>query len=163
MTNKELLNSLYKKFNLLKTDYFRGGDFTIIKRCGIEKIQAKAGIDIKFELAYASIDNVIMKAMASVTHRGDSMFPDMTLKIETFGEASPHNYPKEPGKPYYPAAMAEKRAMSRAVLKLAGFYELEVFGEDEMPDTKKTPKLNTVFTSETIVEKAIKAVTKKVE
>jgi len=38
--------------------------------------------------------------------------------------------------------MAEKRAMSRAVLKLTGFYDLGVFGEDESEDFKKkvTPK-----------------------
>jgi hypothetical protein len=33
--------------------------------------------------------------------------------------------------------MAEKRAMSRAVLKLTGFYELGVFGEDESESFKK--------------------------
>ena len=33
--------------------------------------------------------------------------------------------------------MAEKRAMSRAVLKLTGFYELGVFGEDESDSFKK--------------------------
>ena len=32
----------------------------------------------------------------------------------------------------YPIAMAEKRALSRVVLKMAGFYELGVYGEDEM-------------------------------
>jgi hypothetical protein len=30
--------------------------------------------------------------------------------------------------------MAEKRAMSRVVLKIAGFYEQGVFGQDEMVD-----------------------------
>ena len=35
----------------------------------------------------------------------------------------------------YPVAMAEKRAMSRAVLKLAGLYKFNVYGEDEV-DTK---------------------------
>ena len=33
--------------------------------------------------------------------------------------------------------MAEKRAMSRAVLKLAGLYSLGVFGEDESESFKK--------------------------
>jgi hypothetical protein len=33
--------------------------------------------------------------------------------------------------------MAEKRAMSRAVLKLTGFYELGIFGEDESESFKK--------------------------
>jgi len=34
--------------------------------------------------------------------------------------------------------MAEKRAMSRAVLKLAGFYEFGVFGEDESESFKRS-------------------------
>ena len=37
----------------------------------------------------------------------------------------------------FPVAMAEKRAMSRAVLKLTGFYELGVFGEDESESFKR--------------------------
>ena len=38
---------------------------------------------------------------------------------------------------WYVMEMAEKRAMSRAVLKLTGFYELGVFGEDESEDFKR--------------------------
>ena len=33
--------------------------------------------------------------------------------------------------------MAEKRAMSRCVLKLTGFYELGVYGEDEVNEIEK--------------------------
>jgi hypothetical protein len=33
--------------------------------------------------------------------------------------------------------MAEKRAMSRAILKLTGFYELGVFSEDESESFKR--------------------------
>jgi hypothetical protein len=33
--------------------------------------------------------------------------------------------------------MAEKRALSRVVLKIAGFYKHGVFGEDESDDFKK--------------------------
>jgi len=36
--------------------------------------------------------------------------------------------------------MAEKRAMSRVVLKLSGFYALGVFGEDESDDFKPADK-----------------------
>jgi hypothetical protein len=36
--------------------------------------------------------------------------------------------------------MAEKRAMSRAVLKLTGFYELDAKGEDEMDNTNTQTK-----------------------
>ena len=38
---------------------------------------------------------------------------------------------------WYVMEMAEKRAMSRAVLKLTGFYELGVFSEDESEDFKR--------------------------
>ena len=48
-------------------------------------------------------------------------------KIETFGEADRNSNCRQT----YPVAMAEKRAMSRVVLKLTGFYELNAFGEDE--------------------------------
>ncbi len=46
---------------------------------------------------------------------------------------------------WYVAEMAEKRAMSRAVLKLTGFYALGVKGQDEsdsfkQPEKKKTTK-----------------------
>jgi len=34
--------------------------------------------------------------------------------------------------------MAEKRALSRLVLKTCGFYELGVFGEDESEDFKES-------------------------
>jgi len=33
--------------------------------------------------------------------------------------------------------MAEKRALSRAVLKLAGLYKEGVYGEDEIENTEK--------------------------
>ena len=36
--------------------------------------------------------------------------------------------------------MAEKRAMSRVVLKLTGFYALGVFGQDESEDFVDTSK-----------------------
>lgn len=53
--------------------------------------------------------------------------------MQTFGECSPDNNHNP-----YPVAMAEKRAMSRAVLKLAGLYSENVFGEDEAEDFKKS-------------------------
>ena len=57
------------------------------------------------------------------------------VRIETFGEASPSNT-----KQSYPVAMAEKRALSRAVLKITGFYKYGVFGEDESDDFKSKAK-----------------------
>ena len=58
--------------------------------------------------------------------------------IETFGSAlKGDNYKDGNCNSWYVAEMAEKRALSRAVLKLTGFYELGVFGEDESDDFKK--------------------------
>ena len=50
----------------------------------------------------------------------------------SFGEASDNNLMG--GGKKFPVAMAEKRAMSRVVLKIAGFYEQGAFGQDEMVD-----------------------------
>ena len=128
MTKSEKLNALYKKYNLTKDDYFKHKFYTIITRSGIDKIQAQAGIDIEYQLKYNSADNkcVIIQAFASMDTLMDN------VRIQTFGEASPSNTTNA-----YPVAMAEKRAMSRAVLKLTGFYSLQVFGEDEADEFKR--------------------------
>ena len=52
--------------------------------------------------------------------------------VESFGEASKENTMGLAGK--FPVAMAEKRAKSRAVLMLTGFYEQGIYGQDEMTD-----------------------------
>jgi hypothetical protein len=124
MTKTQKLNALYKKYNLTTDDYFKHKFYTIITRSGIDKIQAQARIEIEYKLQYNSADNkcVIIQAFAQM---GD-------VKIQTFGESSPSNTSNA-----YPVAMAEKRAMSRAVLKLTGFYELQVFSEDEADEFRK--------------------------
>ena len=124
MTKSQKLNALYQKYKLTTDDYFKHKFYTIITRSGIDKIQAQAGIDIEYQLQYNSADNkcVIIQAFAQM---GD-------VQIQTFGEASPSNTTNA-----YPVAMAEKRAMSRAVLKLTGFYSLQVFGEDEADEFKR--------------------------
>jgi hypothetical protein len=59
-------------------------------------------------------------------------------KVETFGSAlKGQGFKDGSTNSWYVAEMAEKRAMSRAVLKMTGFYELGVFGEDESEDFKK--------------------------
>ena len=42
--------------------------------------------------------------------------------------------------------MAEKRAMSRIVLKLTGFYALGVFGQDESEDFVDTTRFKKIKT-----------------
>lgn len=160
MNRKDLLNGLYKKFDLTDDDVFKSAEYTIIKRCGIEKIQNGANIDITYDLVYASDNNIIIKATGSAPVApviGKSL---ATGKIETFGEASYVNYKQKASEPYYPAAMAEKRALSRCVLKIAGFYELEVFGEDELPEQKPTKPSKGSAAVEGTLRKAIKKIPK---
>lgn len=59
--------------------------------------------------------------------------------IETFGSSlKGKDYKDGNTNSWYVMEMAEKRAMSRAVLKLTGFYELGVLGQDESDEFKKT-------------------------
>ena len=124
-TKKDILNRLFKENNLTEEDVFKHKFYNIITRSGVDKIQAKNDIQIRYELIYNSNDLkfIIIKATATM---GDQV-------IETFGECSPNNNQNS-----YGVAIAEKRAMSRAVLKLAGFYQHQVFGEDESDSFKRS-------------------------
>ena len=124
-TKKDILNRLFVENNLTDEDVFKHKFYNIITRSGIDKIQATNDIKIKYELMFNSADlkYVIIKATGTM---GDQV-------IETFGECSPQNNSNS-----YGVSMAEKRAMSRAVLKLAGFYQHQVFGEDEADAFKRS-------------------------
>jgi len=128
-SKSDAMNRIFEEYGLNKAeDTFKHKHYTIITRSGIDKIQAKANIVITYNLVHvqrtqAGLD-VAVQALATLN---DS-------KIETFGEASPENTQQN-----YPFAMAEKRAMSRAVLKLAGLYQHGVMSEDESDDfTRKS-------------------------
>ena len=123
MNKNERLNKLYQKYGLDPSDTFRSPQgWTIITRQGIDAIQASAGIDIKYDVIVCERDFVVVKAIGT-------MLSDKEVFVETFGEADRGN--KGNCRQNYPVAMAEKRAMSRAVLKLSGFYALGAYGEDE--------------------------------
>jgi hypothetical protein len=125
MNKKEKLKKLYLKYDLTPDDVFTSPlGFTIIRRSGIDKIQGIERIEIAYNIESLNEKHeyCVIKAVA----KKDENY------IETFGESSPLNTSNK-----YPVAMAEKRAMSRAVLKLTGFYELGVFGEDESEEFKK--------------------------
>ena len=122
--NRDKLSELYKKYNLTKDDVFKHQHYVIITRQGIEKIQAQEQIKIKFDVIKCEPNFAVVKAVNE--------------NIETFGSAYKGASFKEGNtNSWYVMEMAEKRALSRAVLKLTGFYELGVFGEDESEDFKK--------------------------
>ena len=135
MTKAERLNELYAKYKLNPEDTFKSPQgWTIITRSGIDAIQANAGIDIKYEVVeYTPGVSASVKAMAQ-------LLEDREMNIETYGSAIVGGYGKGTTKTLYTLEMAEKRAMSRAVLKLSGFYALGAFGEDESDDFKPSEK-----------------------
>ena len=127
--NKEKLKEKYIKYELSKDDVFKhqGGHYIIITRSGIEKIQAIENIQIYYEVVTCQKDFAGVKAIATKDQN----------TIETFGSALKGDFKNGNTMSWYVLEMAEKRAMSRAVLKLTGFYELGCFGEDEAEDFKK--------------------------
>ena len=126
-TQQKEMRRLFEENGLTPDDVFKHQHYIIITRGGIEKIQAKHDIRIDYEVVYHSPENgeLVMKASA---YRQD----DPENIIRTFGEVNPKN-----NRNSYPWAMAEKRCLSRAVLKLAGLYAHGVFGEDESEQFKR--------------------------
>lgn len=122
--NREELKSIYIENGLSPDDIFimkmGGKEVPIITRSGIEKIQSKNQITVKYSVISHAPDNVIIKAVGR--KKGFA-------KVQTFGEASPKNTRQT-----YPVAMAEKRALSRLVLKITGLYQHGHYGEDEVSE-----------------------------
>tara|TARA_R100000734_G_C3269943_1_gene66167 strand:+ start:145 stop:552 length:408 start_codon:yes stop_codon:yes gene_type:complete len=126
--NRDKLKELYEKYSLDKSDFFKHQHYTIITRQGIDKIQALEQMVVNYEVIRCEPNYAVFKATAT---KGNAT-------IETFGSAlKGENYKDGNTNSWYVAEMAEKRAMSRAVLKISGFYELGVFGEDESESFKK--------------------------
>ena len=126
-TKTEMLKKLFIENNLEKEDVFKHQHYTIITRAGIDKIQANNKINIDYEVVKCERDFAVVKAYATINGQN----------IQTFGSALKGDFKTGNCNTWYVMEMAEKRAMSRAVLKLTGFYELGVFGEDESESFKK--------------------------
>ena len=124
----EILKQKYEKYNLTRDDVFKHQHYIIITRSGIEKIQALENIHINYDVVKSEPSFASLKATAIKEQN----------TVQTFGSALKGNTFKDGNtNTWYVLEMAEKRALSRAVLKLTGFYELGVFGEDEAEDFKK--------------------------
>ena len=134
---RDKIAKLYEKYELTKDDVFKHKHYLIITRQGIDKIQAKEKMFIEYDVIKCEPEFCVVLAKAT---KGDA-------NIQTFGSAKYGGKVQNPDTKkwiekgnttsWYVMEIAEKRAMSRAVLKLTGFYELGVFGEDESEDFKK--------------------------
>ena len=124
--DRNKIAELYKQFDLTEKDVFKHQHYLIIARSGIEKIQAISGIEVNYEVVRCEPDFAAVKAYNS--------------KLQTFGSAIKGKSFKDGNtNSYYVLEMAEKRAMSRLVLKQTGFYALGCFSEDESEDFKRKP------------------------
>ena len=129
-TKKETLRRLFKENGLVEEDVYKDKrGFVIITRTGIDKIVSKQNIQVAYEPVTMTKEWVVLRATASM--RVGPAENDIR-NMMSFGEASDDNLMG--GGKKFPVAMAEKRAMSRVVLKIAGFYEQGVFGQDEIVD-----------------------------
>ena len=129
MLRSEFMNKLVKDNNLYREEdlfeFKRGSkSIWIIKRQGIEKIQYNNDIYVRFEWIRMEKDYAVVKAIGK---KGD-------LIVESFGESTSENTKQQP--PYH-SAMAEKRGLSRVVLKIVGAYKFGIMGEDEADDFKE--------------------------
>ena len=132
--NRNNLKELYEKYNLTKEDIFKHQHYVIITRTGIEKIEAQEKIHINYKCIKSEPNFAVVQAFGTMDGK----------EMETFGSAYKGATFKEGNtNTWYVTEMAEKRAFSRIVLKLTGFYALGVFGEDESEDFKKQ-KVNIV-------------------
>ena len=136
-TKQEILNRLFVENNLTSEDVFSHQHYKIITRAGIDKIQANIDISIVYEVVRCAPHFAVVKATAILPVVSNALIEEK--KIETFGSAlKGKSYTDGNTNSWYVMEMAEKRAISRAVLKLAGFYSLGVFGEDESESFKRS-------------------------
>tara|TARA_R100000805_G_C3598693_1_gene99561 strand:+ start:104 stop:550 length:447 start_codon:yes stop_codon:yes gene_type:complete len=136
-TKEQTLKRLFLENDLVKEDVYKDKrGFVIITRTGIDKIVSKKNIVVAYEPVVMQKDWVVMRATATMQTTNKIFVkgkPQSEVRnVMSFGEASEENLMG--GGKKFPVAMAEKRAMSRVVLKIAGFYEQGVFGQDEIVD-----------------------------
>ena len=133
MTNSEILNGLFVKYNLVydssnpdskDNDVYKHKHYKIITRTGIQKIEKATEIFCEIDLISSGKD------FANVQGRGFLKGTDRNSHPDYITLASANELSVKGGSGYF-CEMAEKRCRSRLILTLAGLYELGVFGEDE--------------------------------
>lgn len=113
------IKELLQKHNLKKEDVWDCHGTWVLYHKSIERIQLKEKIII-VDLTVEYIDLALSSCVVKCTAVKDG------IKVITFGECTPKN-----NRNSYPVAMAEKRAIDRAVLKLTGMHG-DFYSEDEM-------------------------------
>jgi hypothetical protein len=126
--NTEKLKELYNTYGLAKEDFFKHQHYTIVTRQGIEKIQAIEGISIEYEVIECTPNFAAVKAKSINGKK----------HIETFATAlKGASYKDGNTQSWYVLEIAEKRALSRIVLRYVDLYKEGFFAEDESEEFKK--------------------------
>jgi|TARA_Y100000289_G_scaffold11864_1_gene10997 hypothetical protein len=110
---------------LVKDDFHFHKHYCIIKRKGIEKIQANYGITVTYDEVLTEPMFFCVKATGRILMEYENT--KQFVEMQTYGSACPKNCQTA-----YLPEMAEKRALSRVVLKLVGLYQHNILGEDEL-------------------------------
>jgi hypothetical protein len=119
----------------------------IIKHLEVEGLAQHYNIETNIDLVHCNLDKDIAVVKAVALYN--------TKKFITLGEASPKNNQFD-----YPVAIAEKRAVDRAILKALGIHG-NVYSDQEMPNEKQNNNENTGIKLDhaDIIEQRIKTCT----
>ena len=101
----------------------------IIKHLEVEGLAQHYNIETNIDLVHCDLNKDVAVVKAIALHK--------TKKFITLGEASPKNNQFD-----YPVAIAEKRAVDRAILKALGIHG-NVYSDQEMPNEKLNNNQNT--------------------
>ena len=125
--NKDKLKELYEIYDLKAEDFYKHQHYTIVTRQGIEKIQAVEGISISYDVIECTPNFAAIKAKCK---KGERI-------IETFSSAVKGTSFKDGNtQSWYVLEIAEKRALSRIVLRYVDLYKHGYFSEDESEEFK---------------------------
>lgn len=121
-----------EQYKLTTKDWFSHKQgWTIITRTGIEKIQAAENIRVRYQVEKMEQDWCVIKAIGCRGNDPKGDYLGNTPFVETYGSAKKGGFKEGTTQSWYLAEIAEKRSLSRCVLKLTGLYQQGVFGEDE--------------------------------
>jgi hypothetical protein len=137
-TYREELKAKFIEAGLKKDDFYEHpqSKMHIIKHKGVEKLACHYGIWWKLDLIKPDLPNIVVKCWAT----------NGTQEIESFGEANPL-MTKSAVEKVFPYALAEKRAVDRAILKLLnahGTLYSEAEANEYEVENEKQPARNKV-------------------
>jgi hypothetical protein len=119
----------------------------IIKHLEVEGLAQHYNINTNIELVHCNLDKDVAVVKATAVNK--------TKVFHSLGEVSPKNNQFD-----YPVAIAEKRAVDRAILKALGIHG-NVYSDQEMPNEKPNSNANTGIKLDhaDIIEQRIKTCT----